>query len=91
MLTVSEKRAFFFSLTISLLLSVARGAGGAAEFRPSEWDKTLKAAETEGEVAVSIAHEINNPLAVILNNLALLEAHVARAMPDEEYVSKHPP
>ncbi|MFN8545006.1 MAG: response regulator [Candidatus Binatia bacterium] len=41
---------------------------------------------TLGEVAVSIAHEINNPLEVILNNLNLLEAHVARVTPDEDYV-----
>ena len=41
---------------------------------------------TLGEVAVSIAHEINNPLAVILNNLTLLESKMARVLPDDEYI-----
>jgi ABC-type Fe3+ transport system substrate-binding protein len=45
------------SATITLLLFVVRGAGGAAESTPTwqvEWEKTLKAAEGEGEVAVYV-------------------------------------
>ena len=33
---------------------------------------------TLGEIAVGLAHEINNPLEVIVNNLNLLEAYVAK-------------
>jgi PAS domain S-box-containing protein len=36
---------------------------------------------TVGEVAVGLAHEINNPLAVILNQAELLERDVARLSP----------
>ena len=39
---------------MTLLLSVARGAGGAAESKAGEWDKTLRAAEAEGEVSVYV-------------------------------------
>jgi PAS domain S-box-containing protein len=41
---------------------------------------------TLGEVAIGIAHEINNPLEVIVNNLNLLESHIAKVTPDEEFV-----
>jgi PAS domain S-box-containing protein len=41
---------------------------------------------TLGELAVGLAHRINNPLEVILNNLDLLAKHVAQVIPDEEYV-----
>jgi PAS domain S-box-containing protein len=41
---------------------------------------------TLGEVAIGLAHEINNPLEVIVNNLNLLEAHVARVSSDEDFV-----
>jgi CheY-like chemotaxis protein len=41
---------------------------------------------TLGEVAIGVAHEINNPLEVIVNNLNLLEAHVARVSSDEDFV-----
>jgi PAS domain S-box-containing protein len=34
--------------------------------------------ETAGEVAVGLSHEINNPLAVILNQVSLLEADIVR-------------
>jgi PAS domain S-box-containing protein len=39
-----------------------------------------------GEVAISLAHEINNPLEVIVNNLNLLEAHVAKVSSDTDFV-----
>ncbi len=39
-----------------------------------------------GEVAISLAHEINNPLEVIVNNLNLLEAHVAKVSSDSDFV-----
>jgi PAS domain S-box-containing protein len=41
---------------------------------------------TLGELAVGLAHRINNPLEVIFNNLDLLTGHLARIFPDEEYV-----
>jgi PAS domain S-box-containing protein len=41
---------------------------------------------TLGEVAVGLAHEINNPLEVIVNNLNLIEAHVAKVSSDDEFV-----
>ena len=41
---------------------------------------------TLGEVAIGLAHEINNPLEVIVNNLNLLEAHVAKVSSDEAFV-----
>src|SRR5438093_5180636 len=41
---------------------------------------------TLGEVAIGLAHEINNPLEVIVNNLNLLEAHVARISSDDDFV-----
>src|SRR5256885_3464515 len=43
---------------------------------------------TLGEVAIGLAHEINNPLEVIVNNLNLLEAHVARVTSDEDFVAE---
>ena len=52
------KRLSLVSASITLLhLFFASGAAPAAEFRPSwqvEWEKTLKAAEAEGEVAVYV-------------------------------------
>jgi hypothetical protein len=49
----SVKRVFVFGVSIALLLLfVPSGAGRAGESRPGwkvEWDKTLKAAEAEGE------------------------------------------
>jgi CheY-like chemotaxis protein len=41
---------------------------------------------TLGEVAIGLAHEINNPLEVIVNNLNLLEAHVAKVSTDDDFV-----
>lgn len=41
---------------------------------------------TLGQVAVGLAHEINNPLEVIVNNLRLLEKHLARVSSDEEFL-----
>ena len=51
---VKVKSQIHFSLMIVLLLIAARGAGNAAEPKPSEWEKTLKSAETEGEVTVYV-------------------------------------
>src|SRR6185369_3547708 len=51
--SLSAKPVFLLSFPIALLLSLANVVG-AAESRPGEWDKTLKAAETEGEVAVYV-------------------------------------
>lgn len=41
---------------------------------------------TLGELAVGLAHRINNPLEVIFNNLELLSKHISHVCPDEEYV-----
>ncbi len=41
---------------------------------------------TLGEVAVSLAHEINNPLEVIANTMQLLEDFVRRSATDEQMV-----
>jgi PAS domain S-box-containing protein len=41
---------------------------------------------TLGQVAVGVAHEINNPLEVIVNNLNLLEKYVARISSDDDFV-----
>jgi PAS domain S-box-containing protein len=41
---------------------------------------------TLGEVAIGLAHEINNPLEVIVNNLNLLEAHIAKVSSDEDFL-----
>jgi PAS domain S-box-containing protein len=41
---------------------------------------------TLGEVAVSVAHEINNPLEVMVNNLSLLEQYVERVSGDDDYI-----
>ncbi len=41
---------------------------------------------TLGELAVGLAHRINNPLEVIFNNLDLLTKHIAHICPDEEFV-----
>jgi PAS domain S-box-containing protein len=40
---------------------------------------------TLGEIAVSIAHEINNPLAAIVNNLRLLDDSLRKTENDAEY------
>ena len=41
---------------------------------------------TLGELAVGLAHRINNPLEVIFNNLDVLSKHLAQVLPDEEHV-----
>jgi len=41
---------------------------------------------TLGEVAVALCHEINSPLEVILNEMALLETFVRRTATDDEAV-----
>ena len=41
---------------------------------------------TLGELAVGLAHRINNPLEVILNNLDLLAKHLTQICSDEDYV-----
>ena len=41
---------------------------------------------TAGEIAISLAHEINNPLEVITNNLELLARDVESRMTDAELV-----
>jgi PAS domain S-box-containing protein len=41
---------------------------------------------TLGQVAIGVAHEINNPLEVIVNNLNLVEKHVARTSSDEDFL-----
>lgn len=41
---------------------------------------------TLGEVAVGLAHVVNNSLEVIFNNLALLAKHVAQFCPEEDLV-----
>jgi PAS domain S-box-containing protein len=41
---------------------------------------------TLGEVAISVAHEINNPLEVIVNNLNLLARYIQRISTDEDYL-----
>ena len=48
---MSVKQVFLFSLTIAVLLS---SGARAVESRQDEWDKTLKAAEREGEVTVYV-------------------------------------
>src|SRR5262249_60740007 len=35
---------------------------------------------------IGVAHEINNPLEVIVNNLNLIEKHVARVSSDEDFI-----
>jgi PAS domain S-box-containing protein len=41
---------------------------------------------TLAEVAVGLAHEINNPLEVLVNNLNLLSAYIERVSTDEDFV-----
>jgi PAS domain S-box-containing protein len=41
---------------------------------------------TLGEVSIGLAHEINNPLEAIVNNLNLLEAHIAKVSSDDDIV-----
>jgi PAS domain S-box-containing protein len=41
---------------------------------------------TLGEIAVSLAHEINNPLEAIANNLELVAHFISRKCSDEEFV-----
>jgi len=41
---------------------------------------------TLGEVAVSVAHEVNNPLEVIVNNLCLLEQYLERVSTDDDVI-----
>jgi hypothetical protein len=66
--------------------------GAAAELGSIGFAKDLREIRrhdqlaTLGEVAIGLAHEINNPLEVIVNNLNLLEAHVAKVSSDEDFV-----
>ena len=57
--------------------------GFAKDLRPIRRRDQLA---TLGEVAIGLAHEINNPLEVIVNNLNLLEAHIARVTSDDDFV-----
>jgi PAS domain S-box-containing protein len=57
--------------------------GFAKDLRPIRRHDQLV---TLGEVAIGLAHEINNPLEVIVNNLNLLEAHIARVSSDDDFV-----
>ena len=41
---------------------------------------------TLGELAVGLAHRVNNPLEVIFNNLDILAKHLAQSFSDEEYI-----
>ena len=41
---------------------------------------------TLGELAVGLAHRINNPLEIVFNNLDVLDKHMAQVFSDEEYV-----
>ena len=41
---------------------------------------------TLGELAVGLAHRVNNPLEIIFNNLDILAKHMAQSFPDEEYI-----
>jgi PAS domain S-box-containing protein len=41
---------------------------------------------TLAEIAIGLAHEINNPLEVLVNNLNLLAAYVERVSTDEDFV-----
>src|SRR5262245_19849516 len=41
---------------------------------------------TLGQVAVGVAHEINNPLEVIVNNVNLVQKHMARVSSDEDCI-----
>lgn len=41
---------------------------------------------TLAEVAIGLAHEINNPLEVLVNNLNLLSSYVERVSTDEDFV-----
>jgi ABC-type Fe3+ transport system substrate-binding protein len=55
--SIIGKQVGLLSATITLLLFVVGRAAGAAESRPTwqiEWEKTLKAAEAEGEVTVYV-------------------------------------
>jgi hypothetical protein len=53
----SVKRVLLFSVSIAFLLFVTSRAGSATESRPTwqvDWERTLKAAEAEGEVTVYV-------------------------------------
>jgi PAS domain S-box-containing protein len=41
---------------------------------------------TLAEIAIGLAHEINNPLEVLVNNLNLLAAYVERVSTDEDFI-----
>ncbi len=41
---------------------------------------------TVGQVAIGLAHDVNNLLVVILNNLKLHEKHIARISSDEDFI-----
>jgi len=51
---MKTKSSLHFILLIALSLIAPRGTGGAAESGPSDWEKTLKSAEAEGEVTVYV-------------------------------------
>jgi iron(III) transport system substrate-binding protein len=51
---MKTKSSLHFILLIALSLIASRGTGGAAESGPSDWEKTLKSAEAEGEVTVYV-------------------------------------
>src|SRR5262249_57112444 len=63
-----------------------RGLGSTGFARARRETRRHDQLDTLAEVAVGLAHEINNPLEVIVNNLNLLEAHVARVTSDEDFV-----
>ena len=78
-------------LPVAIAGSIIRDAEGA-ELGSIGFAKDLREIRrhdqlaTLAEVAVGLAHEINNPLEVIVNNLNLLEAHVARVTSDDDFV-----
>jgi hypothetical protein len=51
---MKTKSSLHFILLIALSLIAPRGTGGAAESGTSDWEKTLKLAEAEGEVTVYV-------------------------------------
>lgn len=45
--------------------------------------------ETLGELAIGLAHEINNPLESMVNNAELLDRSLKRCMPEKDYAVEH--
>ena len=78
-------------IPVSISGSIIRGADGE-EIGSIGFAKDLREIRrrdqlaTLGEIAIGVAHEINNPLEVILNNLNLLETHIAKITPDEDFI-----